>query len=66
MDDFLAILNLIKTLIVMLFNVRIPLGSDYSIRWGSIVLGILGLYLAMRLIFRLFSDSGPINDNKKE
>lgn len=66
MEEFVSILTFFKDIIVMLFNVEVPLSSTLSIRWGSIVIGILALYLFIRLVFRLFSDAGAHNESKKE
>lgn len=64
MNEFIAILNLFKELILMLFALRIPLSSTLSISWGSLVLGTLGLTLFINVLFRLFGEDA--NSSRKE
>lgn len=61
MSDFVAILNVFKDFILGLFNLDIPLGSDgFAIKFGTVVLGVLGFPMLLNILARLFGDSAGL------
>lgn len=57
MTDFLQILNFLNHCIIYLLSVRIPLGSDFSISIGSVLIGAL-FFGALIKIIHLLSGFG--------
>ena len=45
MQDFTSIVNMISDMIMYLFSLRIPLGSDFSISFGSFAIGCFFLVI---------------------
>lgn len=61
MSDFVSILGVFKEFILGLFNLDIPLGSEgFAIKFGTVVLGVLGLPILFNILARLFGDSAGL------
>lgn len=66
MADFLTILNFFKGCILSLFALRIPLGSDYSLEFGSVCIGLICFPLLLKIFARIFETAALSSSNKSD
>lgn len=65
MTEFIAVLNLYRTAIMGFMDIAIPLGEGLSIRYGTLIIGVVFTPVLFNILFRLFSDGGVTNSEKR-
>lgn len=56
MQDFTAILDFLCDCIVTVMGLDIPLGSDFSLKFGTIAIGSIAFTLLIRILTRAITD----------
>lgn len=65
MDNFVTILNFFRDCLTYLFDLDIPLSDTLTIKWGSIVLGLMAFPIFVKVIARLFGDAINFSEPKQ-
>lgn len=55
LDEFASILALYRECLLGFFGLSIPLGSELSISFGSLFVGVIGLFLFIHVLRYMFS-----------